>query len=184
MYEDRGLIREDVASFSPLAFQLLLPFPLLFLKEQCCYNMLCQISFVTLDIFMNIFWQKHKHFINLLCTSRSSSARDGSSSSTALLSIFSGSLDSSTCSSTFSCFVSRAISCDFKPLELRVRQSSSFRRSFTYKRSGEKTLYLLLKRHQHPWDNPLNSTKHMVNIFSRLKKRHHCHQSQSELLIY
>lgn len=59
--------------------------------------------------------------------------RDGSSSSATLLSGFSGSLDSSTCSSTLSCLVRRAISCDFNPLELRERQSSSLRRSFTYK---------------------------------------------------
>ena len=71
------------------------------------------------------------HF-KCLCTSLSSSMRAGSSSSGALLSAFSGSLDSSTCSSTFSCFVRRAISCDFNPLELRERQSSSLRRSFTY----------------------------------------------------
>lgn len=66
-----------------------------------------------------------------LLTSLSSSVRDGSSSSGILLSGLSGSLDSSTCSSTFSCLVRRAISCDFKPLELRARQSSSLRRSFT-----------------------------------------------------
>lgn len=76
----------------------------------------------------------YNHLINqILCTSRSSSVRIGSSSSAALGSGFSGSLDSSTCSSTFSCFVRRAISCDFNPLELRERQSSSLRRSFTYK---------------------------------------------------
>lgn len=67
-----------------------------------------------------------------LLTSLSSSVRDGSSSSGILLSGLSGSLDSSTCSSTFSCLVRRAISCDFKPLELRARQSSSLRRSFTW----------------------------------------------------
>lgn len=67
----------------------------------------------------------------MLRTSRSSSDRADSSSSGILLSGFSGSLDSSTCSSTLSCLVRRAISCDLRPLELRERQSSSLRRSLT-----------------------------------------------------
>lgn len=79
----------------------------------------------------------HSIKIKFLRTSLSSSVQDGSSSSTALTSGFSGSLDSSTCSSTFSCLVRRAISCDFKPLELRARQSSSLRRSFTYKETKQ-----------------------------------------------
>lgn len=34
VYDDGGLIREDVASFSPLAFKLLLPLPLFLLREE------------------------------------------------------------------------------------------------------------------------------------------------------
>lgn len=77
-------------------------------------------------------------FHSFLRTSLSSSTRAGSSSSWTLLSGLSGSLDSSTCSSTFSCLVRRAINCDFNPLELRERQSSSFRRSFTYKKKKKR----------------------------------------------
>ncbi|KAG7216354.1 hypothetical protein INR49_021759 [Caranx melampygus] len=95
VYNDGGLVREDVTPLPPLAFKLLQPLPFFLLTENS--------------------------------TSLSSSVRDGSSSSAALVSGFSGSLDSSTCSSTFSCFVRRAISCDFNPLELKERQSSSFR---------------------------------------------------------
>lgn len=75
-------------------------------------------------------------------TSLSSSVRDGSSSSGTLLSGFSGSLDSSTCSSTFNCFVRRAINCDFNPLELSERQSSSLRRSFTYKVTKKEIMHV------------------------------------------
>lgn len=92
---------------------------------------MCQWFFLTVgcktnDRDRNADQEKMKPF-----TSLSSSVRDGSSSSGILLSGLSGSLDSSTCSSTFSCLVRRAINCDFKPLELRERQSSSLRRSFT-----------------------------------------------------
>lgn len=80
------------------------------------------------DLFIETIINKEKWKI---FTSLSSSVRDGSSSSGILLSGLSGSLDSSTCSSTFSCLVRRAISCDFKPLELKARQSSSLRKSFT-----------------------------------------------------
>lgn len=119
--EDGGLVGEDVSPLPPLPLHLLLPFPLLLLTREGC----CELEGE------EVRGLRRCAALNCKLTSLSSSTRAGSSSSTTLLSSFSGSLDSSTCSSTFSCLVRRAISCDFKPFELRARQSSSLRRSFT-----------------------------------------------------
>lgn len=141
---DCRLIWENVAPFSTLTFQLLLTLTLLFLKKGKEFNRTyinwlviqmnkyTQISIFLLYCFylsIHTFWMKSTVMWSF--TSRSSSVLQGSSSSMLAGSAFSGSLDSSTCSSTFSCFMSRAINWDFSPLELRDRFSSSFRRSFT-----------------------------------------------------
>lgn len=101
MDNNGGLIWQNIASLPALAFLLLLPLSFLFLKGRFFPTFVCDLSDSLLC---------KSRILRSFLTSRSSSGLQDSSSSTLGGSGFSGSLDSSTCSSTFSCLVRRAIS--------------------------------------------------------------------------